>query len=179
MQTSTGNIQQTLSAALVAHEAGRLDEAAHLYGQVLQANPAQFDALQMLGLLRAQAGHGAEAEALLRRAIAVDASSAILHFNLGNVLNELGRLNEAIAAYEAALMRDPDFAEATIYRAVLMGLSDRTDDALTALDTLLTRGPNAEALYNRANIFKRLGQHEQALADYDLALSVRPDFPIL
>jgi predicted O-linked N-acetylglucosamine transferase (SPINDLY family) len=176
MQTSTGNIQQTLSTALVAHEAGRIDEAAQLYGQVLQANPAQFDALQMLGLLQAQAGHGAEAEALLRRAIAVDGSSAILHFNLGNVLNELGRLNEAIAAYEAALVRDPGFAEATIYRAVLLGLSDRTNDALAALDALLARGPNAEALYNRANIFKRLGQHEQALADYDHALSVRPDF---
>ena len=34
------------------------------------------------------------------------------HFNLGVLLEELGRRDEAVLAYRQAILRDPDFADA-------------------------------------------------------------------
>ena len=52
------------------------------------------------------------AEALYRRATDADPEYALAFFDLGNVLDELQRLPEAIAAYERALKLVPQYADA-------------------------------------------------------------------
>ena len=175
MQQLADALQRDLDAALAAHEAGNAVEAERRYMDILRAAPDQFDALQLLGLLKAQSGRLAEAESLLRRALAI-ADAPLAHFYLGNVLNEQGRSGEALDAYTAALARAPDLIDAAIYRCVLLSQLGRGDEALAGFDEILAKGPDAEAFYNRANALKRLGRVAEAIPDYEHALALKPDF---
>ena len=47
-----------------------------------------------------------------REAVEADARYALGYFDLGNVLDETGRLNEAIKAYQAAISLAPTYADA-------------------------------------------------------------------
>src|SRR5262249_29252372 len=66
---------------------------------------AQFpnEALDDFGYALRQLGRAAEAEKYLRMAIAQDPDDPAAHSNLGNALQQQGRVEEALAAYRQAL----------------------------------------------------------------------------
>ena len=72
-----------LRQALACHRAGRLAEAEAQYRAILAANPADFDALHLLGLVTAAAGHLAPAIELVEQALRQDPKSPQAHYNLG------------------------------------------------------------------------------------------------
>ncbi len=57
-------MRELLQKALLAQNAGNMAEAARLYGQVLNADPRNFDALLSLGLLHFRAARFGDAERL-------------------------------------------------------------------------------------------------------------------
>ena len=57
-----------LESALRLQRAGRLNEAADIYTQVLREQPRHFDALHALGIIRYQTGRLEEAERLIGEA---------------------------------------------------------------------------------------------------------------
>jgi tetratricopeptide (TPR) repeat protein len=69
-------------AALEAQQAGRLAEAERLYQSVVDEEDDNFDALHMLGIVKYELGQLASAEALVRRAVAVNPSIPTAHGNL-------------------------------------------------------------------------------------------------
>jgi tetratricopeptide (TPR) repeat protein len=60
-----------LQDALRLRRAGKLAQAAELYGQVLRSEPKHFEALHALGILHYQGGRLEEAERLIREASSV------------------------------------------------------------------------------------------------------------
>ncbi len=87
--------------ALAQHLAGRLAEAEAGYRGILTAEPANAEALHMLGVLYFQSGQASEGLELLEAAIAIDDRSAPLHSHRGLILAALGRAGEAVQAYRA------------------------------------------------------------------------------
>jgi len=87
------------------------DQAAAIaaYRQCLEVDARSIDARINLGRLLHLAGQLNEAEQLYR-AHAVD--EPLLKFNLGALLEDLGREAEAIASYQEALVLDPGLADA-------------------------------------------------------------------
>jgi glycosyltransferase involved in cell wall biosynthesis len=74
--------QRRMVVALEAQRSARVAEAAALYQSVLNEEPDNFDALHMLGVARYELGELPQAEALVRRAIAVNPGVASAHANL-------------------------------------------------------------------------------------------------
>jgi Flp pilus assembly protein TadD len=68
--------QSTLSQGLALHQAGRLDEAAAAYRDVLRAAPHQPDALHLVGVVALQSGRLADAESSIRQAVAAAPSQS-------------------------------------------------------------------------------------------------------
>ena len=83
-------IQQLLAAAIEARGAGRSDEAIRLFRDVIAGAGDHPLALNALGLHAMKQGDFADAEALIRRAIAADPHAPDLWMNLARVWREQG-----------------------------------------------------------------------------------------
>jgi tetratricopeptide (TPR) repeat protein len=101
-----------LTAALQAHQQGRLDEAAELYEEVLTLEPRNKFAWYNLGLIEQTRGDSAEAEERYREAIAVDPNFVAALFNLAVLRTADGDDEEAISLYRQVIGIDPSYAPA-------------------------------------------------------------------
>ncbi|MEO7726657.1 MAG: tetratricopeptide repeat protein [Burkholderiales bacterium] len=169
---------ETLRKAMALHQAGDLEQAARCYAEILNAEPAQFDALHYLGLLEAQRERYETALSLLDRALHVDQRSVDALTNRANVLKALNRQVEALASCDRALAINPDSAMVHYNRGnILLDLA-RFEEALVSYDRVLAVMPeNGSALYNRGSALLQLGRPEAALNDYDKLLVIMPNEP--
>ena len=169
-------IRTTLERALASHRRGQLAEAESLYRDVLGTAPDHFDALNLLGVIRAQRGDFPSAVELIGRAIAVNPDDVSAHANLGKILLHLKRYDEALACYDRVLAAKPDSADALCNRGNALSGLTRYDEALASYDRAVALQPNsADAHFNRGNLLIELRRFEEALAGYDRALALRPD----
>ena len=143
----------------LAHQhLGQLEQARQCYGQALQRDGKNFDALYLMGTTLAQQGQPEQALGWLEQAAQVQADHAILQNNLGNILLALGRLEQAVAAFDRAVALKPDYAAAFHRRGVaregLGRLEEALNDHARALALLPTLEPAAQA---HAALQARLG----------------------
>jgi tetratricopeptide (TPR) repeat protein len=144
--------------ALEAFEAGRWHEAEAACLALVERDPANARALNLLGVLAHRAGRNDDADRWLRRAIAVDPASAEYRYNLGVALQVLGKQEEAIAVYQYALRLEPGRAQAhnNLGRALLV--QDRLEEAQASFaQALLLRPDYPEAIRNRGEASRRQG----------------------
>lgn len=163
-----------LSRAQNWHGAGRFDDAAREYLAVLEKEPDNPQALHLYGVLQFQRGAADDAEALLRRSIAIAPGTRVLS-DLGAIAGERGRIGEALEHFAAALRTTPDDVQTLVRRGnTLLGLR-RYDDALASYDRALAVSPLVlDALCNRGSALRALRRFDDALDTYDRALMVDP-----
>jgi tetratricopeptide (TPR) repeat protein len=175
VQSKPFNIAQTLQEALSLHQQGRLRDAEKLYARTLKAAPDNFDALHLLGLVKAQSGQMGEAYRLMSAALKINSNALDALVNFANVLHALKRDDEALTWLDRALVLRPGDPEALFYRGNALSALDRAEEALSCFNTLLASNPaHGEALLNRGAALARLGRHTEALADFDVALARAP-----
>jgi tetratricopeptide (TPR) repeat protein len=176
VQSRPFNIAQALQEALALHQQGRLREAEKLYARALKAAPDNFDALHLLGLIKAQSGQMGEAYRLMSTALKINPNVPDVLINFANVLHALKRDPEALDCLDKAIALRPGDPEAMLYRGNALSALDRPQEAVSCFDAVLARNPGrGEALLNRGTAFARLGRHAQALADFDAILVQAPD----
>ena len=105
-------IQAMLSAGIEHHRSGRLPQAEKAYNDILAIQPANADALNLLGVIAHQSGNETRAVDLIGRALRQNAQVPLYHNNMGAALRALGRNAEAAEHYRKAVTLDPAYAEA-------------------------------------------------------------------
>jgi len=103
----------TFEAALAAHKRGDVANAERLYREVLRVGE-NADAYGNLGLILWRRGDVADAEAALRRAVALRTDRPGPRYNLARFLWLTGRLAEAEPEFRAVLGLDPAFPDAAM-----------------------------------------------------------------
>ncbi len=94
----------------------------------------------------------------------LDENDAVIPFNLGNVLDELGRPREAEIAYRQAIARSPDLADAWFNLGVLKEKMGRDEEALLSYEKAFAVEPTyADALHNAALLLMRKRRFDAAL----------------
>jgi len=175
VQSRPFNIAQTLQEALSLHQQGRLRDAEKLYARTLKAAPNNFDALHLLGLIKAQSGQMGEAHRLMAAALKINPNAPDALVNFANVLHALKRDGEALTYLDKALALRPGDQEALLYRGNALNALDRPEDAIACYDAVLARNPaHGDALLNRGTARARLGRHADALTDFDAVLTRIP-----
>jgi tetratricopeptide (TPR) repeat protein len=170
------NIAQALQDAVSLHQQGRLREAEKVYARALKAAPNNFDALHLLGLIKAQNGQMGEAYRLMSAALKINPNAPDALVNFANVLHALKRDAEALEWLDKALALRPGDQEALLYRGNALSTLGRAEEALPCFDTVLARSPaHGDALLNRGTALAKLGRHVEALADFDVVLARSPN----
>ena len=107
---------------------------------------------------------GKDAVPALQKAIALLPRDAELPSNLGALLSDAGRLEEAIDSYRRALAIEPGFADAHGNLGVALTRLGRLEDAVASLQRALQLKPGfAEAHNNLANALMGLERPGEAL----------------
>ena len=169
-------MNELLQRALRAQNAGNLAEAVRLFGDVLHADPRNFDALLSLGLLHFRAARFDDAERLTGEAARINPRSADAFFIRGCALQRLDRNVDALICFETAIAIRPAFVEALVNRGALLIAQRQLTEALKSLDRALAINPAMlEAWNNRGNVLSELGRYHDAVASFDKMLAARPD----
>ena len=136
-----------IQRALGLHQQGQLDQAAELYGQILQQEPGNAPALQLLGVLRGQQGRNVEAIKLIEAALAIQPRDFGTLANYGQILAASGRPQDALDIFDKALAIKPDFFEALFNKAVALAQLKRFAQAVTSTTRRSPSGQSAGCFY--------------------------------
>lgn len=168
---------ELLDIAIEHHQSGRLDEAEHLYRQVLQSSPRDHNALHLLGVAAHQLGRHAEAVGLISQALAVDGNQPKLLNNLGAVHQALGNSREAIACFRQAILLDIDYPEAHNNLGLALLGQRRPTEALAAFQRALLLKPDYATAHNSLGMaWYALGRNSDAVSSYERAVQLNPEF---
>ncbi len=171
------NQQEALQRALPLHQAGRFAEAEPLYSRVLAADPNNFPALHLMGLLRWQQQRMDEALQLMEKALKVQPGAPETLSNYAIALSSLGRNEEALAALDQALKARPASPKALANRGAIKCKLGRAEEGLKDFDAALALDPrHVEALNNRGLTLHGLRRYEEAVAAFDALLKLVPDY---
>jgi tetratricopeptide (TPR) repeat protein len=117
----------------------------------------------------------AAAEAAYRQALALAPDHADAYLNLGAMMCEDGRCEEAVVLYDQALTHCPNEPLLHFNRAVALEDQQREREALAAYERCLALDPAlADAHYNAARLHEQLGQPQRALRHYSAYRRLQP-----
>jgi protein O-GlcNAc transferase len=162
-----------IEQALSMIHGGRPAQASVLLNAVLQREPLNFNALQLLGHIALQKADYSAAERWLSAARAVNAASAPVYSNLSVALLALHRPREALECCERALALRALYPEALCNRGHACCALDRPDEGLADYDRAISLAPGFfDAHVGRAKTLSRLRRYREALASCERALEL-------
>ncbi len=164
-----------MQQAVALHNAGRIAEAEKVYRDVLQKDPRNADALQLLGLIEHQRGNNERAVELIRKAITIRPRAEFL-VNLAQAQKALGRTQESLESTQRAVQMAPNIPEAWNNLGSIFKDLNRTAEAADAFRKAIALRPNyAVAHSNLGNALAQLGDAKEAEASLRRAVAVDPN----
>jgi len=158
--------------------AGNIAEAEEGYEKILEQEPDNKFANQLLGGLALQNGDFHRAYKLISKALATDPNNEELNSNIGIALIKLQRFDEAINHFNQALVDNPGHAPAHNGLSTALREQGNPMKALVHHIQALESQPNDYRMRNNyANTLKELGRTEEAIEQYNLALDDATDDP--
>ena len=147
-----------IDRARALRSAGDLAECEAACFEILRQQPDHLEALTLLWDICFEANRPGLAIDWLLKAIAVNAGVAAIHHMLGCSLQAIGKVPDALAAFQQALQLDPAMAKAHNNVGCLLEAAGMLPAAAQYYRHAVDADPTlAQALYNLGNAFKQLG----------------------
>jgi tetratricopeptide (TPR) repeat protein len=145
-----------------------------------RVDPSHKALLGLRGSLADLEGNRAEAERLLREAVLGDPADVQSRTRLGHVLEETGRLDEALAQYTDALRKAPNNAEARNYAGNVYRMKGDLVRAEALYREAIEADPRYPGAYNNLGLMlQQRGKLDEAEQLYRKGLKQAPRAPIL
>lgn len=171
------DVSEILKAAIRNHQAGNLQEAEQLYGQVIEENPEHPLALHSLGIVAHQRGQNDIAVGLIAKAISSNPQIPQFRNTHGLVFEAIGRIEEAIRSYEKAISLDPDYAEAYLNLAIALQSNGDFTAAVEKCNQIISLFGDSAQVYNlRGYSLQQQVNFSEAIESYRQAIRLEPDF---
>lgn len=117
----------------------------------------------------------ADVETLWERTLANNPDSVLAHNNLGNLLLEQGKLNEAILHFKHAIEVRPDVAEGYSNLGNALAQTGEIKEALSQYEKALRLRTDLPEVHNNyANLLAARRRFAEAQAEYERAIALRP-----
>jgi len=173
---STDDLEQ----AVAWQNEGRLDDAEAVYRRVLAEDPANVQAIHLMGGIACARSDWDRARDCFERAIALDPGNGIFHNSLGVALRRLGRLKEALDAVSRATELAPRSAAVWAHLGRIRTRANQfwaAAEAWRRAHELDPKDPNALAQLGRVLCFA--GRMEEGIATMRQAVQRHPEIPVL
>ena len=153
------------------------DEMGDLWIQVVPSNTEDLRILESEFLRKEQQANLDCYEKML----ANDPDDVTVRYELGEMLQKQGNLNDAIVLFERVLELDPDHVPANAALGRALHTQGRSDIAIEHFRRALQQMPEiAEVHFNLGQSLRVQGQLEAAIREYRVALELEPDLaPVL
>jgi serine/threonine protein kinase/Flp pilus assembly protein TadD len=158
---------------------GAKEGAVALLRRAQEAFPSDFWINPDLGkaLHDCQPPQNEEAIRFLTVAMALRPESAGARLNLGVVLLDQGRVDEAIMAFRKAIERKGDYAMAHNNLAISLARKNQLEEAVISFGRAIELRPNfADAHYNLGNTLWTMNRLDEALAAFRQVVVLKPNF---
>lgn len=166
---------QNIQLAYEALSAGRPEDAARLLAAVPQHGRATDTYWQVHAMLDRRRGNLEASHDSFQRALRFAPGNPAIHNSLGNLLDDMGRQEEALRAYRTALRLAPHYADARYNLGLLYRKVGRLAEAEEALDKVCREAPgNASAWLSLGLVRQARGELAAAAASLDRALALNP-----
>jgi len=151
--------------------------AEQAFRQARELNPENPDTWLALGCIYREMDRP-EAEAQFRKALDLRSDLVPAWVHLGNLLQDRGDPEEALACYDRALACDPDDADANYNLGVLEQRQGWLDSARSHLDRAIQARPDfAHAHWNKSFICLLQGDYQCGWDEYEWRLQVHENRP--
>jgi len=146
------------------HKSGRLEEARAIYRSVLERDPANADALHLLGVVANQQGDFHTAANLISRAIDIAPNAENYHANLGIALKGQGHYQLAQKQFEIELKGNPKHIAAHVNLGAVLQEQGKIKHAIEHYREAQELAPSHSIILNNlAAAYLELNDHDAAL----------------
>jgi Flp pilus assembly protein TadD len=171
VEFNPGALDVLLEMAATLQSAGKHDQALEFLRQAEKVAPDDHHVLVEQGKTLSDLGRLEEAERVLRRAIRVRDAAA--EYNLGTVLDRLGREDEAHAHYQQALTIDSFHVRSMNNLGIILDRNGQTPAAMALFARALRVNPDdAEVLSNVGAALLNQHRYAEAARSLETALSI-------
>jgi tetratricopeptide (TPR) repeat protein len=163
-------------------------EAIEELSKAVEEEPSHVMAQASLGVAFHRLGEDERALSCYEAALQLDVKSAEIHYFRANILYLQGNIREALTEYTTAIGLQPDLIEAhqkptpedrlTDYSgwpAEMYWIAKSAHRILELNKSLEFNAQQANLFKERAAEYSRLGNYEQAIADYSVSLGLQPE----
>jgi len=171
-----------LRQARASNDARAANRAAAVLDEVLKRDPAQYDAIRMLGAIRLSQHRFRDALTAGRRARDLRPDDAWNYGVMGDALLELGEYDEAFAAFDTMMTMRPGpaaYARVSYARELRGNLHGALEAMQLALQSTASQDAEAQAWYSAqlGELHIRLGNIDAADRAYRRSAFAFPDYP--
>lgn len=158
-----------------AYQQGEFPAAVERFERAAASAPHDPFQLNNLGLALQAVGRLTDAARVLRQAVALGPTSAVLMANLANVLNQLEHYAAAEALCRAALQTDPQHVDAYIGLGAALAYQGLSVQSEACFERAAELAPdNLEVRRNLAHLYQETGRFDAAAQAYESCLAHDP-----
>ena len=174
LQTTTGQTDWSSQASQLL-AARKLPELQRFLKQLLQGQPENNEARQLLGVAHSMQGRHAEGVKHLSLAISLNEFQPDWMFNLANILSNDGQIELALMTYRRLLSLAPGHAQGWFNLANLLSDQQKHNQAIDAYRRALLADPSyLKAMVNLSSSLSRVGDFDGALKIFRQILASDP-----
>ncbi len=168
-------LMQKLEAGYHAQQTGDLTKAERLYSQVLDQEPGNVHALNLLGVLCVNALRSDEAVGYISSALAIDPNNAQSHANIALAYKDKGDARRAVRHFQESIRLDPNNPIVHNNLGNVLRVIEKPKAAIKSYENALRLNRDfAECWSNLAAAFNESRQPERALKAVGRALELDP-----
>jgi len=177
---SKSAVDKKIRKASELHRAGKLQEAAKLYRQVLQMEPDHAGAMLLLAMVAEATGQKDEALSLAIRSLQIRPDNPTGINFLGNLLKSQGRYDDAIEIFVGGLESFPANYEILNNLGLTLEAAGRYEEAEEVYKRVIALKPDQFAPYNNlGNVYRKLRRLRESIQCYEKALSLSPQSAVV
>ncbi len=171
------SINKLVQEATTAHQEGRLEDAEHLYLEILKATPKHPDANHNLGVLMFSKNRFADALPLFKVATEINPQIEIFWMSYGYALISEKKYTEAEECYKKILELNPTNTQALNNIGIILRNNNRLNEAEASYKKAIKYKPDfVDAHFNLGVVLKELDRLSEAEIILKKTIEIKPDY---